>query len=44
MYRVPDLELDLFGVNVDHARSEFYADGEVVHRLKALISELKKQA
>jgi hypothetical protein len=43
-HRVPDLELDLLPVNVDHARAKLHADREVVHRLEALVGELEQQA
>lgn len=43
-YRVPDLQLDLLCVNVDHAGTELDSDGEVVHRLEALVRELQEQA
>ena len=41
---VPDLELDLLALDVDHARAELDADGEVVHGLKPLVSELEQEA
>jgi hypothetical protein len=43
-HRVPDLELDLLVVNADHARAELHPDGQVVHRLEALVGELQQQA
>ena len=43
-YRVPDLELDLFAIYVNHARPKLDANGQVMDRLKAFICELQKQA
>jgi hypothetical protein len=43
-HRVPDLQLYLLAVNVDHARAKLYADGQVVHGLEALVRELQQQA
>jgi hypothetical protein len=43
-HRVPNLQLDLLLVYVDHARPELDADGQVVHRLEALVGELQEQA
>jgi hypothetical protein len=38
------LELDVLAVDGHHARAELDADGEVVHRLEALVRELQQQA
>jgi len=38
------LQLDLLSLDVDHARAELHADGQVVHRLETLVRELKQQA
>ena len=43
-HRVPDLELDLLPLDVDHASTELDADGEIVHRLEPLVRELEQQA
>ena len=43
-HRVPDLQLDLLVVYRDHARAELDADGQVMHWLEALVSELQEQA
>ena len=43
-HRVPDLQLDLFSINVDHASSEFHTNSQVMDRLKPLVRELQKQA
>lgn len=43
-HRVPDLQLDLLSINVDHARPKLHADGQVVHRLEPLVCELQQQA
>ncbi len=43
-HRVPNLQLDLLVVNVDHACTKLNTNCEVVHRLKALVGELKQQA
>jgi hypothetical protein len=42
-YRVPNLQLDHFAVNLDWARSELHSDGEVVLRSEPLVRELKQQ-
>jgi len=42
--RVPDLELDLLGVDGDHAGPELHSNGEVVHGLEALVGELQQKA
>ncbi len=42
--RVPDLQLDLLPLDVDHPGSELDADGQVVHGLEALVSELQQKA
>ena len=41
-HRVPNLKFDLAILNIDHAGSELYADGQVVHRLKSLVRELQQ--
>ena len=43
-YRVPDLQFDLFSLDVDHSGSELHANGQIVDRLKSLVSELKQEA
>ena len=43
-HRVPDLQLDLLPLDVDHASTELDADGEIVHRLEPLVRELEQQA
>ena len=43
-HRVPDLELDLLALDVDHPGAELHADGEVVDRLEPLVGELEKEA
>ena len=42
--RVPDLQFDLFPLDVDHAGPELDHNGEVVHRLEPLVCELQEQA
>ncbi len=42
--RVPDLELDLLPLDVDHAGAELHAYGQVVHGLEPLVRELQQQA
>lgn len=42
-YRVPNLQLDLLVLNVDHPRAKLDADRQVVHRLEALVRELQQQ-
>ena len=44
VYCVPNLELDLLPINVDHARAKLYANGQIVHGLEALVRELQEQA
>jgi hypothetical protein len=41
---VPNLELDGFVVDGDHASAGLNADGEVMHRLEPLVCELQQQA
>jgi hypothetical protein len=43
-HRVPYLQLDLLSINGDHARAKLHADGQVMHRLEALVCELQQQA
>ena len=43
-YRVPDLQLDLLPINVDHSCPKLHANGEVVHWLEALVCELQQEA
>ena len=43
LYRVPDLELDLFAVYCDVTGPEFDADCKVVDGLEALVCELQQQ-
>ena len=38
------MQFDLFALDVDHAGAELDADGEVVHGLEPLVSELQQQA
>lgn len=42
--RVPNLQLYLLPVDVDHAGTELDANSEVMHRLEPLVGELEKQA
>lgn len=42
-HRVPDLELNLFAIDVNHASPKLYPDSEVVNRLKSLVSELQEE-
>jgi hypothetical protein len=41
---VPNLELNGFVVDGDHASAGLNADGEVMHRLEPLVCELQQQA
>ena len=43
LYRIPDLELDLFAVYCGHTSPEFDADCKVVDGLEALVCELQQQ-
>ncbi len=43
-YSVPDLQLDLLPLDVDHPGAELHPDGQVVHRLEALVRELQEEA
>lgn len=43
-HRVPDLELDLFAVYVDHPCPEFNPNSQVMYRLKPFVSKLKQKA
>jgi hypothetical protein len=38
------LQLDVLGVDGDHARAELDANGQVMHRLEALVRELQQEA
>lgn len=40
---IPDLELDLFGVDIDHASSKLNSDRKVMHWLEALVRELEEE-
>lgn len=40
---VPNLQLNLFTVDGNHASAEFHADCEIVHGLEALVGELEQQ-
>lgn len=40
---IPNLQLDLLGVDVDHASSKLNANRQVVHWLKAFVRKLKEQ-
>ena len=42
-HRVPDLQLDLFALDVDHPGAELDTNGEIMNWLKPFISELKQQ-
>ena len=43
-YCVPDLELDVFLVDLNGASTEFHPDGQVMLLSEALVSELQQQA
>ena len=43
-YCVPNLELDLLPLYVDHPGPELYPDGEVVDWLEPLVCELEQEA
>ncbi len=40
--RVPDLELDLFALDVDHPSAKLDADRQIVNGLESLVSKLKQ--
>lgn len=40
-YRIPNLQLDLLAINVNHASSKLHSNGKVVDGLEALIRELE---
>jgi len=40
-YCVPDLQLYLLAINVDHACTKLHADCEIMHWLKPLVCELQ---
>ena len=42
-HRVPDLQLDLFALDVDHPGAELNTNREIMNWLKPFISELKQQ-
>ena len=43
-HRVPNLQLDLFAVNVYHTSPKLHTNGQVMDRLKPLVRELQKKA
>ncbi len=43
-HRVPYLQLDLLAVYVDHARAKLHANGQIMHWLEPLVSELQQKA
>ncbi len=43
-HRVPDLQLDLLSLDVDHPGPELDPDGQVMHGLETFVGELKQQA
>jgi hypothetical protein len=43
-YRVPDLELDLLAVYLNHTSSKLHTNGQVMHRLESLVRKLQQQA
>ena len=42
-YGIPNLQFDLLAVNGHHPGAKLDADGQVVHRLEALVGELQQQ-
>ena len=40
---VPDLQLDLFSLDVDHSGPELDPDRKIVNRLEPFVGELKEQ-
>ena len=42
-YRIPNLQFDLFTINGYHASTEFHTNGEIMHRLKSFVCELKQE-
>jgi hypothetical protein len=40
-YCVPDLKLNRFVVNSDHPCSKLHTNGQIMHKLKALVCELE---
>jgi flagellar basal body-associated protein FliL len=42
-YCIPNLQFNLFVVNVDHPGTKFDTNSQVMNRLESLISELKKK-
>lgn len=43
-HRVPNLQLDLLAIDIDHSSPKLHTNGEIVHRLEALVSELEEEA
>lgn len=43
-HRVPDLQLHVLVVDLDHASPKLHANRQVVHGLEALVRELQQQA
>ena len=44
IYSVPDLELDVFAVNIDHSSAEFDSNGDFMFLSESLVDELKEKA
>jgi len=42
--RVPDLELDLFPLDVDHSGAKLDSDGQVMNWLETFVGKLEQQA
>jgi len=40
---IPDLQFDLFAINGNHACTKLHANGQIMHRLEALVRELQQQ-
>lgn len=41
--RIPDLQFDLFSIDVDHTCSKLHTYCEVVHGLEPLVGKLKEE-
>lgn len=39
---IPDLQLDLLVVDIDHSGAKLNTNGQIVHRLESLIRELEQ--
>lgn len=44
MYCVPNLQLDLLAIDVNHASPKLHTNGQVMNRLKSFVCKLEEEA